>query len=164
MAHPPEQVHYHELGSVKLNYPCPISRQRVVSHSRMRCREVGPVNRITFCLSNPCRFTAHLLDPGWEPDTPWGPGGPPLTFLVLMVGAPTFSSITSHGGLSSTFFSVDGGCSWILWHHLPVAHRQCFWAFMVGAPEFSDSTSQGAHRWHFLVLMVGTPRLSSSTS
>jgi hypothetical protein len=48
MAHPPEQVQNHNLDSVAVNYPCPISRLRVVSHNRTKHREVGLVSRITF--------------------------------------------------------------------------------------------------------------------
>jgi hypothetical protein len=37
----PEQGYNHNLDSVALNNPCPVSQPRVVSHSRTRCRESG---------------------------------------------------------------------------------------------------------------------------
>jgi hypothetical protein len=65
-AAPPEQVHNHNLGSVRLNYPCPVSRLRVVSHNRTKRRRAGPMSKITLCLSYPCRFTTHSSDPEWR--------------------------------------------------------------------------------------------------
>jgi hypothetical protein len=41
MTHAPEQGHNHKLNGVALNNTCPVSRLRVVSHSRTRCRESG---------------------------------------------------------------------------------------------------------------------------
>jgi hypothetical protein len=39
--HATEQAHHHNLDSVALNYPCPVSRLRVVSHNKTKCRENG---------------------------------------------------------------------------------------------------------------------------
>jgi hypothetical protein len=53
MAHPPEQVYNHNLGSVTQNNPCPVNRLRVVSHNKTKRREVGLMSRITFLLIIP---------------------------------------------------------------------------------------------------------------
>jgi hypothetical protein len=37
--HAPEQGHNHNLDSIILNYPCLISRLKVVNHNRTKCRE-----------------------------------------------------------------------------------------------------------------------------
>jgi hypothetical protein len=142
MPHPPGQVLNHNLGSVTLNYPCLISRLRVISHDKTKHRVVGPVSRITLCLSYPCWFTTHPSDPGRGPDPPppRGPGGPPSTFLVLMVGAPESLAAAPRG-----------------------ARHQHFLALMVGAPKFTDSTSQGGCHRRFLALMVGAPGFSGNT-
>jgi hypothetical protein len=39
--HAPEQGHNHNLDSVALNYPYPVSRLRVISHNITKCRENG---------------------------------------------------------------------------------------------------------------------------
>jgi hypothetical protein len=41
LTHAPEQGHNHNLDSVTLNYPCPVSRLRVMSHNRTKCRKNG---------------------------------------------------------------------------------------------------------------------------
>jgi hypothetical protein len=41
MVHAPEQGHNHNLDSVALNYPCPVSRLKVISHNRTKYRENG---------------------------------------------------------------------------------------------------------------------------
>jgi hypothetical protein len=167
MLHRPEQVHNHNLSSVTLNYPYPISRPRVVSHNRTKRRVAGPVSRITLCLSYPCRFITYHLNSRWGLDPPWGPGAPPLTFLnmddgrcqisistrqgvrrrrflTLMVGAPR-----QHlpGGPSSMFLSVDGGRSQILQQRLLGGPSSTFSKrLMVSALGSSGSTSQRACR------------------
>jgi hypothetical protein len=142
MPHPLEQDHNHNPGSVTLNYPCPVIWPRAVSHNRTKHRVVGPINRITPCLSYPCRIIAHPSHPGWGPDPHGGLGARHRCFLMLMVGAPRSTSAPSRGP-PSMFSSVDGGRSRILRQHLPGGRHQRFLALMVGAPEFSDSTSQG---------------------
>jgi hypothetical protein len=99
-AAPPEQVHNHNLGSVRLNYPCPVSRLRVVSHNRTKRRRAGPMSKITLCLSYPCRFTTHSSDPEWRltpPPSPTGAWG--LAFDVFRVdsGHSRISDTTSQG-------------------------------------------------------------------
>jgi hypothetical protein len=39
--HAPEQGHNYNLDRVALNYPCLISRLRIVRHIRTKCRENG---------------------------------------------------------------------------------------------------------------------------
>jgi hypothetical protein len=104
------------------------------------------VSIITFYLSYLCRFTSHLLGPGWRP-TPQGSGGPLSMFLTLMVGTLGSSSSPPRGAAIDVS-SVDGGCSRIsitasqgaryqrfyhwwwalpdLCHHLSGARYQCF--------------------------------------
>jgi hypothetical protein len=36
---PPEPDHNYNLDSITLNDPCPVSRLRVVSHNKIKCRE-----------------------------------------------------------------------------------------------------------------------------
>jgi hypothetical protein len=136
-AHAPEQGHNHNLDCVALNYLCPVSRLRVTSHNITKCRRMGPVSRITFCLSCLCMFTTHLLDPGWGPDPPAGARVPAVDvfyvdggcsrifssdtsqgahrrrFLSLMMGAPGSSASAPPWGLAIDNFYVDGERSWI---------------------------------------------------
>jgi hypothetical protein len=73
------------------------------------------MSRITFCLSCLCRFTTHLLDPGWGLTPPCGglPRGPQSTFLSVDGGrSRIFSSGTTRGPAVDVFY-VDGGRSWI---------------------------------------------------
>jgi hypothetical protein len=86
--HAPEQGHNHNLDSVALNYPCPVSWLRVVGHNRTKCRENESREQNYFLSIMPMQVTTDLPDPGWKPDPPH-----------------------PHGGLSSTFLSVDGGRS-----------------------------------------------------
>jgi hypothetical protein len=97
MPHLPEQVHNHNPGSVTLNYPCPVSQLRVVSHNKAKRREAGHVSKITFLSTIPMQVYNTTFDPGWGPDPPQGLGGPPSMFLALMVGTPGFFGSTSHG-------------------------------------------------------------------
>jgi hypothetical protein len=41
MAHAPEQGHNHNLDSVAVNNPCPVSQLRVIRQSRTKYRESG---------------------------------------------------------------------------------------------------------------------------
>jgi hypothetical protein len=50
MIYAPEQVHNHNLDSVALNYPCPVSRLRVVRHNMSKCRESGTREHNCFYL------------------------------------------------------------------------------------------------------------------
>jgi hypothetical protein len=52
---------------------------------------MGPTSRITFYLSYPCRFTTHLSDLGWGPDSPTGAWGPAVDIFSV------------DGGRSQTF-------------------------------------------------------------
>jgi hypothetical protein len=95
---------------------------------------MGPVSRITFCLSCLSR-SQHTF---WMPDGDWTPphgglGAHRRCFLALMVGTPG-SLIAPSRGAAINIFYVDGGCS-----------------------RNSVSTSQGAHHQRFLELMVGAP-------
>jgi hypothetical protein len=87
-AHAPEQDYNHNLDCVALSYPCPINWLRVVSHNRTKCRENETREQNYFLSIMPMQVTALLSDPGWGPEPPRRPGGPP-----------------------STFFNVDGGRS-----------------------------------------------------
>jgi hypothetical protein len=42
--------HNHSLDRAALNYPCPVTRLRVVSHSGTKCRESGTREHNYFCL------------------------------------------------------------------------------------------------------------------
>jgi hypothetical protein len=134
MPHPPEQIHNHNPGSVTLNYPCLINRLRVVSHDRTKHRVAGPMSRITFCLSYPCRFTTHLSNPRWGPDPPTGAWGPAIDVFSIDAGRSRILQQHLPGGPPSTFFNVDGGCSRISVSTRQGARRRCFIALMVGAP------------------------------
>jgi hypothetical protein len=103
------------------------------------------------------------------------------SFLALMVGAPESIAPAPLRGPLSTFFSIDGGCSWIYSSDTSQGgHCRCFLALMVGAPgsiapapprgptidvfsvdgghsQISVSTRQGARRRRFLALMVDAP-------
>jgi hypothetical protein len=103
MSHPPEQVHNHNSCSVTLNCPCPVSRPRAVSHNRTKRKVVGPVSRITPCLSYPCRFTTHPSHPEWEPDPLWGPGGPPSIFFNIDEGIPGSLTALAKGAVIDVF-------------------------------------------------------------
>jgi hypothetical protein len=43
--HAPKQVHDHNLDSVALNYPCPVSWLMTVRHNKTKCRENGTRER-----------------------------------------------------------------------------------------------------------------------
>jgi hypothetical protein len=122
---PLEQAYNHNLDSVTLNYPCPVSRLRIVSHNRTMRRVAGPMSRIILCLLYPCRFAYTSLRSRMKTGPPQrSQGVHHRCFLALMVGAPGFSCRTSQGGPPLTFL-----------------------ALMVGSPGFSVSTSQEAiHR------------------
>jgi hypothetical protein len=75
MTHAPEQGHNHNLGSVALNYPCPVSRLRVVSHNRTKCRENETREQNYFLSIMPMHVTTHLSDPGWRLEPHGGLGG-----------------------------------------------------------------------------------------
>jgi hypothetical protein len=93
MAHAAEQIHNHNLDSVTLNYPHPVSRLRVVSHNRTKCKDNGTHDQNYFLSIIPMQVTTHLSDPGWGLDPPrWEPGSPPSMFFTLMVGAPGYPS------------------------------------------------------------------------
>jgi hypothetical protein len=70
MAHAAEQSHNHNLDSVTLNYPHPVSRLRVVSHNRTKCKDNGTSDQNYFLSIMPMQVTTHLSDPGWGPDPP----------------------------------------------------------------------------------------------
>jgi hypothetical protein len=61
MAHAPKQGHNNNLDSAALNYPCPISRLRVISHNRIKCRENRTREQITFLSIMPMQvYTASF--------------------------------------------------------------------------------------------------------
>jgi hypothetical protein len=152
MPHRSEQVYNHNLSSVTLNYPCPVNRQRVVSHNRTKRRVAGPVSRITLCLSYPYKFTTHPSDPRWGTGPPWGSRGRRRHFLMLMVDTPGSPSAPARGAVVDVF-NVDGGRSRISISTRQGACHRRFLTLIVGAPE-SPSTLTGGSSSMFLMLMV----------
>jgi hypothetical protein len=67
---------------------------------------MGPVIQITFCLSCLCKSqrTFRILDGDRIPHG--GLGGPPSTFLALMVGTPKFSGSTFQGARRRYFLTL----------------------------------------------------------
>jgi hypothetical protein len=90
--HAPKQGHNHNLDIIALNYPCPVSWLRVVSHNRTKCRENGTEEQNYFLSIMSMQLTTHLSDPGGRPDPPppppQGSGARCRCFLALIVGAP----------------------------------------------------------------------------
>jgi hypothetical protein len=76
MPHPFEQVHNHNLGSVTLNYACPVSRLRVVSHNRTKHREAGPMSRITSLSTIPMQAYNITFGSRMGTGPPMGAWGP----------------------------------------------------------------------------------------
>jgi hypothetical protein len=72
--HAPEQDHNHNLDRIALNYPCLISRLRVVSHNRTKCRE-NEIREHNYFFFMPMQVTTHLSDFEWGPKPPRGSGG-----------------------------------------------------------------------------------------
>jgi hypothetical protein len=76
-AHAPEQGYNYNLDSVALNYLCPVSQLRVVSHNRTKCRENETHEQNYFLSIMHMQVTTHLSDSGWRPTPPpmgaWGP-------------------------------------------------------------------------------------------
>jgi hypothetical protein len=143
MPQQPVQVHNHNLSSVIFNYPCPVSQPRAVSHNRMKHRVVGPVSGIILCLSYPCRFITHPLDPKWGSEPPWGSGSRRRRFYMLRVGAPEFLT-TCTKGPAVDVFNIDGRHSHIFNSTSQGARYRCFLASMVGTLKSFDSTYQWA--------------------
>jgi hypothetical protein len=168
--HAPEQDHNHNhnLDIVALNYPCPVSRQRIVRHNGTKHRKNETHERSYFYLCYPC-WSHHTCGSCMETGPPSAPGGSTSTFAMLMVGAPGSPTPTPPGGPPSTFLSVVGGRSRISVSILPGARCRYFLALVVGTPRsptltphrehavdicyvdgrcfwISVSTSQGAHR------------------
>jgi hypothetical protein len=76
--HAPKQGHNHNLDNIALNYPCPISRLRVVGDNRTKSRENETHKQNYFLSTMSMQATTPLLDPRWGPDPPptmgaWGP-------------------------------------------------------------------------------------------
>jgi hypothetical protein len=114
MAHAPEQGHNHNLDSIALNYPCPISRLRVISHNRTKCRENGTREQNYFLsiMSMQVYNTPLGSWMGTGPPPPLrGPGCPPSMFFTLMVGVPGSPTPGPPRGSAIVAFYVDGGCS-----------------------------------------------------
>jgi hypothetical protein len=133
MAHAPKQGHNNNLDSVALNYPCPVSRLRVVSHNRTKCRENKTCEQNYFLSITPMQVYNTPLGSRMGIGRPlWGPGCPPSTFFMLMVGAPRSLALAPPRGAVVDVFSVDSGRS-----QIP-----------------SSDTSQGGHRRRFLASMV----------
>jgi hypothetical protein len=60
MTHAPKQDHNNNLDSVALNYPCHVSRPRIVRHNRAKHRENGIHERSYFYLC--CLYKSqHML-------------------------------------------------------------------------------------------------------
>jgi hypothetical protein len=136
------------------------------------------VSRITFCLSCLCRFTPHLLYPGWGPDPPVGARVSVIDVFYVDGGCSWISIITSQVP-AVDICSVDGGCSWISSiifqggiidifsvdggrSRISIIASQgpAIDIFSVdgGRSQISINSRQGAHRQCFLVLMVDAPR------
>jgi hypothetical protein len=93
MAHAPEQDHNHNIDSVALNYPCPVSRSGIIRHNRTKHRENGIRERSYFYLCYLCR-SQHTFGP-------WTLVGPPRGFAIDVLkkgdGRSRGSDITSQG-------------------------------------------------------------------
>jgi hypothetical protein len=111
MPHSFEQVHNHNLGSVTLNYPCPVSRLRVVSHNRTKHREAGTVSRITFLSIIPMQVYNTTFRPHMGTGPPMRAWGPAVDIC-----------------------NIDGGRSWIQRQHLLEGPPSRFFTLMVGTP------------------------------
>jgi hypothetical protein len=135
------------------------------------------VSRITFCLSCLCRFTTHLLDPGWGLDLPpvgarvpavdifyvdggcsWisSSGTSPMAycqyFLALIVGTPGSPSLAPPRGLVADIFMLIFGAPGSLSAPLRWAHHRCFLALMVGTTESPAlAPPRRARHRHFLL-------------
>jgi hypothetical protein len=92
---PPEQAHNHNVDNVTLNYPCPVSRLRVVSHTGLQH---------TFWISD-------------GDQTPLGPGGRPLIFFSIDDGRSQILRQHLPGAHHLHFSSIDGGRYQILLQH-----------------------------------------------
>jgi hypothetical protein len=81
----PEQVHNHNLDSVALNYPCPVSPFRVMSRNRTKCRENGTHEQNYFLSIMPMQVYNTPLGSWIGTDPPYGglPRGPQSTFLSV---------------------------------------------------------------------------------
>jgi hypothetical protein len=119
---------------------------------------MGPMRRITFCLSCLCRFITHLLNPGWGPDPPppCGARVPTVDDLYVDGQHSRISSFgTSQGGRHRCFLHSW----WVLLdlrQHLLGGHHRCFLALIVGAPRSpTPAPPRGGRHRCFLALMVG---------
>jgi hypothetical protein len=116
-----EQGHNHNLDSIARNYSCPVSRLRVVSHNKTKCRENGNHEQNNFLsithmhvYNNPL---VSRIRTGPPPQPPAGPGCSPSTFFMLI------------------FLSFDGGRSRISSSGTSQgARRRYFLALMVDTP------------------------------
>jgi hypothetical protein len=91
MAHAPEQGDNHNLDSVPLNHPCPVSRLRVISHNSNKCRETGTREQNYFLSIIPMHVYNTPFRSRMETRPPpegGGAGGLLSTFFALMVGDP----------------------------------------------------------------------------
>jgi hypothetical protein len=86
--HAPEQDHNYNLDRIALNYPCLISRLRVVSHNRTKCRE-NEIREHNYFFSCLCRSQRTFRTLSGDRNPHEGRGAP------------------------STFLSVDGGRFWV---------------------------------------------------
>jgi hypothetical protein len=174
-AHAPEQGPKHKLDSIALNNPYPISRLRVLSHSRTRCRESKTREQNYFLFIIPMQVyntpsgSRMEIGPSLSPLPPVI-GGLPLTFFALMVGTPG-SPTAPPRGATLTFFtlmvsatvspsapprgppsmslSVDGGRSQI---SVNTSQGGAINIFHVDGErsQISGTASQGAHHRYFL--------------
>jgi hypothetical protein len=136
MAHAPKQDHNHNLDSIALNNLCFVSRLRVVSYSRTRCRksETREQNYLLSIMPMQVYNTPFRSRMGTGPPSPpRRPGACHRRFFSLVVGAPK-SPHRLLGGLSSMFLIVDGGRSRISSTTSHGDRHRCFLALMVGAP------------------------------
>jgi NAD(P)H-flavin reductase len=105
MQFPLERVHNHNSGSVTLNYPCPISRLRVISHSKTNFREAGPheLNYLfIYHIHAGLQYTLQIPD---RDRTPMGAWGTPSTFLSVDGRCSQISVSTSHGARRRHFLT-----------------------------------------------------------
>jgi hypothetical protein len=162
MAHAPEQGHNHNLDSIALNYPCPISRLRVISHNRTKCRENGTREQNYF-LSIMSMQVYNTPLGSWM-----GTGPPPLPcggqgvrhrcFLRWWWAFPDLQLRDLPGGLPLSLFTSMVGALGSPSTPPRVVHHWRFLTLMVSAPgSLVPTPPRGAHCRRFLALMVGTP-------
>jgi hypothetical protein len=163
MAHDPKESCNHNLDSVAPNYPCPVSRLRVISHNKTKFRDNGTHEKNYFLsimpmqvYNTPVNFRMGTVRPLW------GPGCKLSMIYTLMVGAPGSPAPTPPRGTTVDVFYIDSGRSCISVSTSQGARRQCFLALMVGALGSLALTPPRGEPSTFLRVDGGCSRISSS--